>query len=92
MKRGEFELNWPAIAQEWAMEGGASPSGAKSLLMKALSRAIPGLREIKAKAKKDGNKYLRRVFMVPVDVMNREFHNFTSELGAVFTGVWVKST
>ena len=87
MTRGEFELNWREIAQEWAMEGGGAPSRAKEKLMRALSRAFPGLREIKEKAKKDGNEYLRRVFMAPVDVMNREFHNFTSELGAVFTGV-----
>ena len=87
MRRGEFELNWPAIAQEWAMEGGAAPFRVTNMLMRALSRGFPGLREIKAKAKKDGNGYLRRVFMAPVDVMNGKFHNFTSELGAGFTGV-----
>ena len=74
MRRGEFELNWPEIAQEWSMEGGAAACSSKDMLMRALSRAFPGLREIKEKAKKDGREYLRRVFMAPVDVMNGKFH------------------
>ena len=87
MRRGEFELNWPETTQAWVLESGANSSFATQLLMRALSRGFPGFREIKEKAKKDGRKYVRRVFTAPVDVMNREFHNFTSELGAVFTGL-----
>ena len=74
MRRGEFELYWPEIAQEWSMEGGAAACSSKDMLMRELSRAFPGLREIKEKAKRDGREYLRRVFMAPVDLMNGKFH------------------
>ena len=72
--RGEFELNWREIAQEWAMEGGGERGKATEMLMKALSRGFPGLREIKEEAIKVGNEYLRRGFIAPVDVMNGKFH------------------
>ena len=74
ISRGEFELNWPEITQEWTIGGGASPWRATEMLLNALSKAFPGIREIKEKVKKDGREYLRRVFMAPVDVMNGKFH------------------